>query len=238
MEETSKHYRIADLPLEDRPRERLLRHGPEALRTEELLAIILRTGAQGRSAVDLAREILRHFDNDLVRLSTADTEEFSQIKGIGSAKSAHLKAIFALAGRLAEERMRRVELSSPEAVAAYFRHKMLGLKQEQLYVLLLDTRNFVIRDVHVSTGLVDRSPAHAREVFRSAIQSSATKVVLVHNHPSGDHTPSNADLQATKAMVEAGKLLQIPVVDHIIMGRPSQEQSRDYTSLRESGFIS
>ncbi|HAR65858.1 MAG TPA: hypothetical protein DCR55_06560 [Lentisphaeria bacterium] len=232
-----KHFRITDLPEESRPRERLHRLGGDALSTEELLAIILRTGTPRRSALDIARQLLHNCDNDLARLATADSADLTAVSGIGAAKSAHLKAIFSLAKRMADAKMQRSCVASPAEAAAYFRLKFLDLQTEQLRVLLLDTKSMALGDFRVTEGLVNQVPIHAREVFRRAVQLGATKIVLAHNHPSGDPTPSAADIQATKKMVEAGKVLDIPLVDHVILGRATEERPRDYFSLREAQLI-
>ncbi len=230
-------YLIADLPKHERPRERLLKRGSQSLSDTELLGIILRNGRPGKSTLDLARDLLTLFSGSLVELSAASPDELSQVKGIGPAKAAELKATFALAARLAEHiEPEKQHVSSPESAADYFREIFRGKRQEELRCLYLDSKNRVIREQLVTRGLVDRSQAHAREVFRPAIQCSAARVLLAHNHPSGDPTPSKCDLEATRTIVESGKIIGIDVVDHVILGAKSEFRERDYLSLREAGL--
>lgn len=238
LKESERTYLIADLPTGERPRERLAKRGSESLSNVELLAIILRSGPPGRSTIDLARELLYDFDNNLGRLARATIPELCKIHGIGPAKAAELKATFALAQRLVEHvEPERLRVDSPEDAAAYFRELMRGKKQEELRCLLLDTRNHVIGDVTVTVGLLNQSQAHAREVFRAAIHESAAKIVLVHNHPSGDPTPSKADIELTKMLYEAGKVVGIQLVDHVIIGERTAHRAVDHVSLRRLGLL-
>jgi DNA repair protein RadC len=233
-----REYLIARLPQQERPRERLLNKGSEYLSDIELLAIVLRSGPAGMSTLDLARSLLQRFNGDLAELAAAPPVELAQVKGIGPAKAAELKATFALAARLSEHiRRERPRISSPESAADFFREKLRGRTQEELHALLLDAKNRVIRDVTVSVGLLDRSPAHAREVFREAIRHSCAKVLLVHNHPSGDPTPSKLDITCTKHLAAAGKTVGIEVIDHIIIGFRTAARPKDFVSMREMGLM-
>jgi DNA repair protein RadC len=229
---------IADLPTRERPRERLLSHGAAALSDTELLAIILRSGPRGQSTLDLAREILRQFDGSLRRLANADPVEFTQVKGIGKAKSAELCATFALASRMAQHLDPvRPRINGAEDAFRYLRGLYQGVHQEELRCVLLNSKNHVIKHTLVTKGLLDRSHIHARELFRSAIQHNAAKIVLAHNHPSGDPTPSSQDISSTREMVAAGKIIGIDIIDHIILGDPSADSPSAYYSLRDNGFI-
>ena len=238
LNEVSRNYLISDLPEHERPRERLAKRGSEALSDIELLAIVLKSGPAGMSTLDLARSLLRAFNHDLALLSRASIAQLQKIKGIGPAKAAELKATFALAGRLVEHiQPERPALSSPQAVANIMREQFRGKKQEELHVLLLSTRNQLLASSCITVGLLDRSQAHAREIFRSAIEHSSAKLILVHNHPSGDPSPSRGDKLITSSLVEAGKVIGIEVVDHIIIGERSEMRSKDYLSFREQGLI-
>lgn len=227
---------IADLPETERPRERLIAKGAESLSIVELLAIILRTGARGQSSLDLASTLLQHFGT-LSELAAATPAELAQFHGIGNAKAADLKAVFALAARMADDIRIRSAAGSPRAAAAYFRSHLQDRRQEELWALLLDTKNRVIRKVQITVGLLDRSHVHAREVFRAAVHHSAAKIILAHNHPSGDPTASAHDIRCTHDLVKAGRIIGIDVVDHIIIGDAATPE-RDYISLRETGVIS
>ena len=238
-ENKDKHYLISELPLHERPRERLLAKGADALSDIELLAIILRTGPKGKSTLDLARQLLQQFDGSLSEMASASPAELSRLKGIGRTKAAELKATFALASRLALDIItENQKVSTPNDAATYFRERFRGKRQEELRILLLNTKNIVIRDELVTVGLLDSSQVHAREVFRSAIHYSASKLILVHNHPSGDPAPSDKDVLCTQELIAAGKIVGIEVVDHIIMGTRTKDRNKDFFSFREGDLIS
>jgi len=229
---------IADLPVQERPRERLVRLGPEALTEAELIAILLRTGRRGRSVLDVARDLLHRFDNDLDRLSRADIDELAAVRGIGMAKAVELRAAFALARRLLDLQGRDLPaVNSPEEVARFMGEVFRGVRQEEFHVLFLDTRNHLIGQRRITVGLLDRSHIHAREVFREAIKASARSVILVHNHPSGDPTPSPEDIATTRNLIEAGKIVGIEVLDHVIIGRRTRSHPEGYVSLKRKGAI-
>lgn len=230
--------RIKDLPAGERPRERLLAKGAEALATEELLAILLRTGAAGLSALDAARQLLKRFGS-LDHLARARVEELAAQRGLGRDKAVTLKAAFTLAQRLAREVAATAPvLETPHQVADLMREDCRAREVEHFQVLLLNTRRRLLRiePVSISQGTLDTVLVHPREVFRAAILANAAAVVLVHNHPSGDPTPSEADIRVTRELIRAGQLLKIEVVDHIILGRRTAERTTDYVSLRELGY--
>jgi DNA repair protein RadC len=231
------HIRIKDLPEGERPRERLLAKGAQALATEELLAILLRTGTAGVSALDAARQMLTQFGS-LDALSRARVEDLAAVRGVGRDKALTLKAAFTLAQRLAREAAQAAPLlQSPEQVADYLREDCRQYEVEHFQVLLLNTRRRLIRvePVAISQGTLDTVLVHPREVFKAAIAANAAAIILVHNHPSGDPTPSDADLRVTRDLVQAGQLLKIEVLDHVILGRRTAERDKDFVSLRELG---
>lgn len=229
---------IAELPGHERPRERLLASGPEALSDTELLAILLRTGTRGRSALELARELLLNFGGGLNSLAAAGVGELRGLRGIGAAKAVEVVAAFTLARRLAAQPgRRRPRIEGPADVAALLREKLRLKAQEEFHVLLLDAKHHVLRDECVTVGLADRSQVHAREVFRPAIRESCTAVILAHNHPSGDPTPSPQDLECTKSLTAAGRVIGISVLDHVIIGRAGLAGDREFVSFREANLL-
>ena len=228
---------IKDLPNADRPRERLAEHGPEALRNAELIAILLRTGLQGRSAIQVAEELASRFQT-LGRLAATSVEDLCEVKGIGRDKAVTLKAAFTLAQRMARElHGESPMLDEPEKVADLLREEMRDYEVEQFHILLLNTRRRLIRKEMVSKGTLDSTVVHPRDVFKAAIAANASAVILVHNHPSGDPQPSEADVRITRDLIRAGQLLKIDVLDHVIIGRRSADRNRDYVSLRELGYF-
>ncbi len=229
--------RIKDLPKNERPRERLAEKGADALSPAELIAILLRTGMKGRSAIEIARQLVQQYKS-LDALSRVSLEELESVKGIGPAKAVTLNAAFTLARIMARDLQGEAPLlDSPERIADYLREDNRAYQVEQFQAVLLNTRRKLIRVELISHGLVDTILIHPREVFRSAIAANASALVLVHNHPSGDPTPSEADIRATRDLIRAGQLLKIEVLDHIILGRRTAENGRDYASLRELGFF-
>jgi DNA repair protein RadC len=233
----STSIRIKDLPDSERPRERLAAKGADALKDSELIAILLRTGLKGTSAIQVAEQLLHKFGT-LDNLSRANLADLRQIKGIGQDKAIALKAAFTLARRMAAEiRQEGPTLDNPETIADLLREDNRSYEVEQFQVVSLNTRRKFIRVDRISQGTLDTLLVHAREVFKHALAASAAAIVLVHNHPSGDPTPSEADIKVTRDLIRAGQVLKIEVLDHIIIGRPSKERARDYTSLRELGYF-
>jgi DNA repair protein RadC len=228
--------RILDMQLEDRPRERLALRGASALRNAELIAILLRTGVQGASAVAIADSLLQRFGS-LESLARATVDEL-RTRGVGRDKAIALKAAFTLATRMAEELRRESPvLDTPDAIASLLRDEAAGWNVERLQVVMLNTRRRLIRVETVSEGILDQVPVHAREVYRRAIAANAHAIVLAHNHPSGDPLPSEADIRVTRDLNRAGHLLKIELLDHVILGRRSEQRPRDYVSLRELGYF-
>jgi DNA repair protein RadC len=229
--------RIKDMAAQDRPRERLVLAGADALSNAELIAILLRTGLKGYSAIHIAQQLLAKFGT-LDGLARAPMEELRQVKGVGRDKAVTLKAAFTLARKMAAEmRAEATLLDTPERIADLLREESRGQEVEQFRVVLLNTRRRLIGLETISQGTLDTLLVHPREVFKRAIAANASAVVLVHNHPSGDPTPSEADIKVTRDLIRAGQLLKIEVLDHVIIGRRTVERQKDYVSLRELGYF-
>jgi DNA repair protein RadC len=223
-------YRITDLAETERPRERLAQLGPQALSNAELLAILLRVGVPGENAVQVGQRLLSAFGG-LSGLHRAPFEELCDQHGIGEAKAAQIKAAIELGRRLAlEAPEERPTINSPADAAALVAYEMSALEQEHLRVFLLDTRNHVMDIVEVYKGSVNSSQVHVGELFKPAVRRGATAIIVAHNHPSGDPTPSPDDVAVTRAIVQAGKLLNVDVLDHLVIG-----QGR-WVSLKERGL--
>lgn len=222
---------IHELPAEDRPREKLAGRGADALSDCELLAILLRTGVQGANAIEVARQLLERYGS-LGGLARCNVTEMAQIKGIGPAKAIQLAAAFGLGIRLARETYSRLPMKDAQQVYELLGPEMRAFRTEACRVLLLDTRLRLIRIEEISSGSLDESIAHPREVFRAAIVHSAYAIIFVHNHPSGDPSPSAADHRLTNRLREAAKLLMIDFYDHIIIGSPGPQGQPGYTSYR------
>jgi DNA repair protein RadC len=222
---------IKDWPEGERPREKLLRDGAHNLTVAQLLAIILRTGGGGKSALDLAMEILNTFA-ELRKIEMASLIECTSIKGMGKAKVAQLKAAFELGRRLAEEPfIRGPAFSSGHDVYSYYHGRFKNLQKEVFYCLMLDVKNRILKDSRISEGTLTNSLIHPREAFKDAIKESAAAVIFVHNHPSGDPSPSREDILITERLVNVGDLIGIKVLDHLIVG------DGKYMSMREKGYI-
>jgi len=225
-------FTVHDLPLSERPRERLLKLGIEALSSQEILALILGRGIKGESVIVTAQKVLTKFGN-LKNLASASVEELTQIKGIGPAKAAQIKATFELGKRLEDSSSEcpKITVKSPEDAIKATKSQLKGKKKEHFLVLCLDTRNHLINTNRISIGSLDCSLAHPREVFKEAISSCAASVIFIHNHPSGDPTPSEDDIKLTKRLVEAGEIIGIEVLDHIIIC------DRDHLSMKAKNLF-
>ncbi len=212
-------YRIRDLEVTDRPRERLAQRGAEVLSNAELIAILLRSGIEGVSALDLARRLLQE-GGGLGGLHRRSFDELLAMPGIGPAKAAQIKAAIELGRRLSTlTGGERPAIRSPEEAASLLLYEMGALEQEHFRVLLLDTRNRLMRVAEVYRGSLNSSLIRVGEIFREAIRSNAAAIIIAHNHPSGDPAPSPEDISVTRAIVKAGKLLDIEVLDHLVIGR-------------------
>lgn len=222
---------IKDTPVEDRPRERLLQFGAGRLSNQELLAILLGSGTRSESVMSLSNRILLHFDG-LKLLNEATIEELKAIRGIGDAKGVLILAALELGKRLNQYRpQEKFFIRSPEDGADYVMEEMRQLKQEHFVVLFLDTKNQVIHRQTIFIGSLNASIVHPREVFREAVRRSAASIICIHNHPSGDPAPSQEDIQVTRRLIEAGKMMGIELLDHLIIG------DRRFVSLKEKGYV-
>ena len=224
---------VRDLPEDERPREKLLASGAASLSDVELLAILLRTGTRTQSVLHVAEEVLANYrDRGLVSVVHMAPAELAEVKGIGQAKAATILAAVELGRRLASKAAEKFEtIHGPEDVAAYamphFRYEL----REHFAVMLLDTKNHVLGMPTVSVGSLSASIVHPREVFRVAIQQAAASIILLHNHPSGDPSPSQEDIAVTEQLIKVGKIMDLPVLDHIIIG------DNNFISLKEQGMV-
>jgi DNA repair protein RadC len=223
--------RIAETPAADRPRERLFRLGPGALTQAELVAILLGTGGPGSGALDLASELLAG-NGALSALARRPPADVARMRGVGAAKAARVAAALELGRRLQEEgRTERHRIRSPADVYRWFSPRLSDLSAEEFHVLALDSQSAVLRDLMITRGILNSSLVHPREVFRGAIAEAAAGIIVVHNHPSGDPTPSADDRAVTRQLVEAGRIIDLPVYDHVIVGHGR------YVSFSEAGLL-
>lgn len=228
--------RIQEMPVTDRPREKAERLGFESLSDAELLAIFIRTGVPGKNALQVASDLLRECGGFIELARCKPKEIRKRGKGIGPAKSIELAAAFEIGKRLARGNTLAPLLDTPDKIFEVFGQEFMALRQESLRVLLLDTKLRLIRAEEISRGSLNECLAHPREIFRQAIIHSAYGVVVVHNHPSGDPTPSQADYRITRNLREAAQLLQVNLVDHVILGSPDGGRVPFY-SFKESGIL-
>lgn len=232
------HPRVRDLPERHRPRELFDRLGAEHVPEEVLLAIVLRSGVEGMSVIALAEQLLTRYGS-LVEMARAPTQDLAQLKGLGKVKAQVLKAALQLGSRMAAELApKQASVRTPEDAVALLREEARLRETEAFWVLLLDTRNRLKRPPkEISSGLLDASLVHPREVFAEAVRTAAAAVVLAHNHPSGDPTPSAEDIKVTRQLVEAGRIVDIQVLDHVIIGKDDGVRDSEFCSLRESGLV-
>lgn len=231
LEDALPTLMIRDVNIEDRPRERLLRQGAESLSNQELLAILLRTGTKEESVLVLANRVLNVFER-LHHLKHATIEEMMAIKGIGEVKAIQLMAAVELGRRLAQKHNdEKFTIRSPQDAATYLMPDMTSLNQEHFVVLFLNIKNQIIHKQTIFIGSLNASIVHPREIFREAVKRSAASIICAHNHPSGVPTPSMEDIEVTKRIVEAGYIIGIELIDHVIIG------DHQYISLKEKGYF-
>lgn len=226
-----KSTKFKDLPDSEKPREKLLNFGSEPLSDAELLAILLRTGNKNKTVLELAQEMIKNYG--LQGLAQMEVEELRrEVSGIGLAKAAEIRAVFEIATRIQGKSVNvKKTITGPEDVADIMINKLQYLKQEHFYTILLTTKNTIISYEEISRGGLNIASIFPREVFNKAIKKGAAKMILVHNHPSGDPTPSSEDINLTNRLIEAGNLTGVKVLDHIIVGEG------EYISLKEQGLI-
>ncbi len=230
--EIQRSYTIKELPMTERPREKLYNHGPGALSNEELLAIIIRTGNKNDSAIDLARKILSKDSRGLVYLRDTTMQELMETKGVGECKAAQILAAIEIGKRINfREALSKVKITEPNTIANLYMDEMRYLQKEHFRIMLLDTKNQIIVTEEISVGTLNASIVHPRDVFKAAIKRNSNSMILVHNHPSGDPAPSNEDINITNRLVDAGNLIGIKVLDHIIIG------DNRYISFKEKNLI-
>jgi DNA repair protein RadC len=223
---------LREMPEEDRPRERLARVGPEALRDAELLAVLFRTGTREEGAVALAERVLRHFNNNLRALARASIEEIMQVKGVGKVKAIEIKAALELGRRLADRKAEpRRKITSAADIADLLMLTFKEYETEHFKCILLNVKNEVLKVADVSRGSLTGTLAEPGDVFRQAVREGASGIILAHNHPSGDPEPSRMDLELTQRLVESGRILGISVLDHVIFG------DKVHVSLKERGWM-
>jgi DNA repair protein RadC len=209
--------KIHDLPLQNRPRERFQKYGPRVLSDAELFAILLRTGTQNENVIDMSHRLIAEYGLD--KLFDCSLIELQKIKGIGQAKSMQILALSEISKRIAMSKKPITKITSAEDVFDYFHERLKDKKQEEFWVLMLNAKNHIIAERFTNKGIADSAITHPREIFRDAIKNSASKIILIHNHPSGDPTPSQEDLDITKNIMKLGDELGIKVLDHVILGR-------------------
>lgn len=230
-EKVEYKIRIKDLPKEERPRERLVKFGADGLSTAELIAIILGTGSRGNTAVELASKLLSKYDGNLRELFSAEVEELSKMKGLGFAKAVQLKACFELAKRIFEYKIDKNQVRSAQDIVNFLMPEIRFDKQEKLFAIFLDPRNYLIKHRLISIGGFDANVFKPKEILHLAVKENASSIILVHNHPSGDPEPSDEDIIITKKLKDAGKVVGLSIYDHIIIGDGC------YISMKEKGIV-
>ncbi|MFJ7826923.1 DNA repair protein RadC [Psychrobacillus sp. NPDC096623] len=222
---------IRDVHVSDRPRERLMRQGASSLSNQELIAILLRTGTKQESVLHLANRVLNYFEQ-IQELKNASIEEITAVKGIGQAKAVQLLAAVELGKRLSQQKTDdKFTIRSPKDAATYLMHDMTSLNQEHFVTLFLNVKNQILHKQTIFIGSLNASIVHPREIFREAVKRSAASIICAHNHPSGNPAPSTEDIDVTKRLYEAGLLMGIELLDHVIIG------DHQFISLKEKGYM-
>ncbi len=225
-------YTIKDLPENERPREKLMKYGVKSLSNAELLAVIIRTGSREDTAVELGRNILQLTSRGISDLANISLEKLMKVKGIGKCKASQILSAIELGKRISyDSALGQARITSPRSIANIFMDDMRFLEKEHFRILTLDSKNQIISTEEISIGTLNASIVHPRDVFKAAISRNANSIILIHNHPSGDTEPSKEDIMVTKRLMEAGNIVGIRVLDHIIIA------DNRYLSLREKGFI-
>ena len=231
----TKSFTIRDLPPSERPRERLQKFGAEALSAQELLALILGRGIAGESVMVTVQRLLSTFGN-VKAISEASLEELSQVRGIGLAKAAQIKAAFELAKRSEVEVGEKIFIKTAEDAVKLVKPKLKDKKKEYFLILSLDSRNNLIKISEISIGSLNANLVNPREIFKEAIQALANSIILIHNHPSGDAIPSKDDIDITKQLIDAGEIMGITILDHIVIGNQDYKSMKDKELLQLKGY--
>jgi len=227
-----KKYTIKEMPINERPREKLIAYGPESLSNAELIAVIIRTGQGNSTAIDLANRVIGLDKRGIVHLAEASIDDLKQINGIGECKAAQIIAALELAKRIKKVNpYENIRILEPYQIAQILIEEMKFLTKEHFNIVLLDTKNQVISIENISIGSLNSSVVHPREVFKEAIKKSSNSIILAHNHPSGDVTPSDEDITITHRLIKSGDIIGIKVIDHIIVG------NENYLSMKEKNYI-
>lgn len=227
-----RSFTIKELPETERPREKMYDNGAESLSNEELIAVIIRTGSRKESAVELSKRVISRDNRGLVYLRDTTMQELMEINGIGKCKASQILAAIEIGKRINyQTAAEKVKINQPSTVADLFMDEMRYLQKEHFRIILLDTKNQIIAMEEISIGTLNASIVHPRDVFKIAIKRNSNSIILIHNHPSGDPTPSKEDINITNRLIEVGDLLGIKVLDHIIIG------DMDYISLKEKNII-
>lgn len=230
--ELDKRYTIKDLPLSERPREKLISYGVEALSNAELLALIIKTGNVEETAVEVAQKILSRDNRGIAYLADVSLEELMEVKGIGESKASQILAAIEIGKRLNRIGPQdKIKISSPMVLVNLLMDEMRYLCKEHFKIAILDTKNQILAIENISIGTLNASIVHPRDVFKIAIKRNANSLILIHNHPSGDPNPSNEDISITNRLVDAGNLIGIKVLDHIIIG------DNKYISFKEKNLV-
>ncbi|AFS78020.1 DNA repair protein RadC [Gottschalkia acidurici 9a] len=212
-------YTMKDLPENERPTEKLVNHGAMSLSNSELIAVIIRTGSRDHSVIELANQLLSTREDGIASLADSSIEEIIRVKGIGNCKAAQILAAVELGKRIVlSEAKNKKKITSPLDIVDFFMADMQYLKREHFKIVMLDTKNHIIGVEEISVGNLNSSIVHPREVYKQAIKRSSASIILVHNHPSGDPTPSKEDINITRRLMESGEILGIRVLDHIVIG--------------------
>ncbi|MBC3887672.1 DNA repair protein RadC [Acetobacterium paludosum] len=233
-EKSVSHASLKEMPEDERPQEKMIQFGAKSLSNAELLAIIIRTGTREATSIEVGRKIMQYLDNDLSYFHQVDILELQRnpnLAGIGIVKACQIKAAIELGLRMKQKDIVDVKITTPQDIADLLMEEMQYLKQECFKIILLDTKNKVIKIEGISMGILNASLVHPREVFVKAIRQHSAAIVLAHNHPSGDPEPSVEDKNITKRLCDAGELLGIPVLDHIVIGRGT------YLSFKQEKLI-
>lgn len=227
-----RNFTIKELPETERPREKLYRQGPETLSNEELLAIIIRTGTRTETSIELAKKVLSRDNRGLVYLRDTTLQELMETKGVGECKAAQILAAIEIGKRINHHTaLNKVKINQPGSVAELFMDEMRYLQKEHFRIILLDTKNQIIAMEEISIGTLNASIVHPRDVFKIAIKRNANSIILIHNHPSGDPTPSKEDINITNRLLDVGELVGIRVLDHIVIG------DNRYISFKQKNII-